>query len=141
MQPIFIDTWAWLCLRDKREVHHDKSKKIFQEYLKNKIRLFTTDYILDETFTLLFKRLSPDKANESIVMILEAIKRERLQLVRIDENRFQNTITLRTRLIDKPNISFTDLSSMVVMKEYEIDDIFTADNHFIKVGMGFNIIN
>jgi predicted nucleic acid-binding protein len=38
---------------------------------------------------------------------------------------------------DKPLISFTDLSSMVVMKELGISLVLTRDDHFNQVGMGF----
>jgi predicted nucleic acid-binding protein len=34
-------------------------------------------------------------------------------------------------------ISFTDLTSMVVMKELGIMSILTDDDHFVHVGMGF----
>jgi predicted nucleic acid-binding protein len=38
---------------------------------------------------------------------------------------------------DKPRISFTDLTSMVVMTEMGITSILTQDEHFTQVGMGF----
>ncbi len=41
------------------------------------------------------------------------------------------------RFDDKPRISFTDLTSMVVMKELGVKDIVTGDEHFEHVGMGF----
>jgi len=37
----------------------------------------------------------------------------------------------------QPKISFTDLTSMVIMKELGIKDIITGDEHFNGVGMGF----
>lgn len=43
---------------------------------------------------------------------------------------------LRHRYQDKPSISFTDLSSMVVMQELDIEWIRTEDNHFTHVGDG-----
>lgn len=40
----------------------------------------------------------------------------------------------------EPRISFTDLTSMVVMEERGITDILTEDTHFAQVGMGFRIL-
>jgi predicted nucleic acid-binding protein len=45
---------------------------------------------------------------------------------------------LRRKYSDKPRISFTDFTSMVVMSELGITDVMTEDDHFLQVGMGFN---
>ena len=42
--------------------------------------------------------------------------------------------------VDKPDISFTDLTSMVVMLALGITHIVTADAHFLKVGEGFQLL-
>lgn len=47
---------------------------------------------------------------------------------------------LRLIYLDKPDISFTDLTSMVVMLELRIEHIVTADAHFLKVGEGFQLL-
>lgn len=55
----------------------------------------------------------------------------------ITTERFKKAKELRWRFQDKPLISFTDLTSMVVMEELEISDILTEDEHFAHIGMGF----
>jgi predicted nucleic acid-binding protein len=47
---------------------------------------------------------------------------------------------LRKRLDDKPDISFTDLASMVIMQDWHIVRVFTADVHFSQVGLGFSLV-
>ena len=44
---------------------------------------------------------------------------------------------VRKRFQDKPRISFTDLTSMTIMQELDIQHVLTADAHFLQVGMGF----
>ena len=51
---IFIDTSAWIALEDKKDINHGKAIKFKQELVSLKKRLFTTNYILDETFTLMY---------------------------------------------------------------------------------------
>jgi len=52
-------------------------------------------------------------------------------------SRFEEAKVLRLRFDDKPRISFTDLTSMVVMREIGVTDVITGDEHFEHVGMGF----
>ena len=47
---------------------------------------------------------------------------------------------LRLKYLNQPQIFFTDLSSMVVMQEFTISRILTEDAHFIKVGLGFELL-
>jgi len=67
----------------------------------------------------------------------EAIRKGYLNLEWISPEIFSKAKELQFRFIDKPMISFTDLTSMVVMKEFGIKSILTDDEHFIHVGMGF----
>ncbi len=101
---------------------------------------YTTDYILDETFTLLFRRVHFKEAKHSLDIIDLAIKKGYLRLERITAERFEKTKGLRIKFRDKPRISFTDLTTMVVMTELQITDILTEDDHFTHVGMGFQKI-
>ena len=93
--------------------------------------------MLDETITLLFKRLPFTTAKGSLAMIDKAIKEGYLQIEWITPERFEKAKRLRLKYKDKPKISFTDLTSMVIMKELGIKDIISGDEHFEHVGMGF----
>ena len=93
--------------------------------------------MLDETFTLLFKRLNSVQARQSLELLDVIIAAGYVQLIWITPERFAQTKELRLKFADKPNISFTDLSSMAVMKELGLTYILTGDAHFTHVGMGF----
>ncbi|MCX5826142.1 MAG: hypothetical protein NTY86_22410 [Deltaproteobacteria bacterium] len=49
---IFIDTSAWDAIEDSRDPNHEMALA-FKDDLSNNCRLITTDYVLDETYTLL----------------------------------------------------------------------------------------
>ena len=137
---IFIDTWGWLTLRDKSEKNHREIAELFIEWISDGHLLYTTDYVLDETITLLFKRLSPFKAQESLELIFKAREEDEFQLEFVSPERFFQTCAMRKKFGDKPDISFTDLSSMVVMKELDITQILTQDGHFGHVNLGFQLV-
>lgn len=66
---LFVDTWGWLNLYDKRENQHQAVLKFFERFNAQGGITYTTDYVLDETFTLLFKRLSFYQAGQALEII------------------------------------------------------------------------
>lgn len=137
---LFIDTWGWVELRDARGARHQAMKKFYLRFRRAGGSVFTTDFVLDETLTHLFRRLPFNQADESLRFIEQAIRDGFVQLERIDAQRFEKAIALRRKYQDKPRISFTDFTSMVVMQGLGIVDVMTEDDHFTQVGMGFQKI-
>lgn len=103
-------------------------------------RIYTTDYVLDESFTLLYKRLPSAQAASFLHRIDEAIAQGYLQLEWISRARFEEAQSMRLKYQDKPDISFTDLTFMAIMQEHDISKVLTDDDHFTHVGMGFQNI-
>ena len=140
MDRLFVDTWGWLTLRDKGERRHQDIAPVFESFQQSGGALYTSDFVLDETFTLLFRRLPFAAARESMELLAASLDEGSLVSVPINAPRFKAAQQLRLRYQDKPAISFTDLTSMVVMQEFEIQKILTEDNHFTQVGLGFELI-
>ncbi len=85
----------------------------------------------------MFKRLPFKTAKESLDKLDKAIEKSYLLVEWVTSERFEKAKVLRLKYQDKPKISFTDFTSMVVMKELGLKDIITGDEHFEHVGMGF----
>ena len=134
---LFIDTWGWLTLRDRKEARHQEVKDFYSQFRSHKGIIYTSDYVLDETITLLFRRLPFKTAKGSLATIDKAIKEGYLQVEWVTPERFERAKGLRLKYQDKPKISFTDLTSMVIMKELGFKKIMTGDEHFEHVGMAF----
>jgi predicted nucleic acid-binding protein len=137
---LFIDTWGWLTLDDKGERYHQQATQAYQQVVAQSGQIYTTDYVLDETFTFFFRRLPAPRSEPSMKGLLSAFSSRNFHLIRINEERFTQTEELRSRFLGKPLISFTDLTSMVVMRELDITTILTEDAHFTHVGMGFQLL-
>jgi uncharacterized protein len=134
---LFVDTWGWVSLHNKRETRHDEVKAFYRRYRLSGAKIYTTDYVLDETLTLIFRRLPLELAKISMKSINDSIAQGYLHMVWMSPSRFEEAKVLRLRFDDKPRISFTDLTSMVVMKEIGVTEVITGDEHFEYVGMGF----
>jgi len=134
---LFIDTWGWLTLRDRDESRHKDVKEFYRQFRDQNGIIYTSDYVLGETITLLLRRLPFKTAKGSFAKIDKTIKEGYLQVEWVLPERFEKVKGLRLKYQDKPKISFTDLTSMVVMKELGVKDIITGEVHFEHVGMGF----
>jgi uncharacterized protein len=92
--------------------------------------LVSSDYVADETLTLLRLRLGLDAA-EAWWRQVDASSRlrwEYISLVRADKAR-----SLFFRYRDK-DFSFTDCTSFVVMRELRLREALTTDHHFAQAG-------
>ncbi|MEX0269166.1 type II toxin-antitoxin system VapC family toxin [Leptolyngbyaceae cyanobacterium UHCC 1019] len=69
--------------------------------------------------------------------ILRAAELGQVQISYVTPDSFVMAWELRKQFQDKPLISFTDLTSMVIMQQQNIQYVLTQDEHFIQVGMGF----
>ena len=134
---VFIDTWGWLALGHRRDARHQEVKAFYQSLREKGILCYTTDYVLDETITLLFRREVFEEAVYFMEGIFQATEERFLTVERITSERFTSAWKLRKRLQDKPKISFTDFTSMAIMEEKGIKNVLTEDEHFMQVGMGF----
>jgi len=139
-RPVFVDTWGWLALGHRRDAHHEAVKEIFRTRLPVAQGVHTSDYVLDELITLLFRRESHEEAMRFVDGVVADQVAGRVVIHRVTAERFSAALELRRQFQDKPLISFTDLSSMAIMKELGIEDVLTEDEHFLHVGMDFRRI-
>ncbi len=127
---LFVDTSAWLALNDKNDQYHNKAAVKSIEIKKHKIELITSEYIIDESITLIRYRVSHRAAvifgdsliNSNIVTIIDVT----------GENRI-NAWEMFKKYEDK-ELSFTDCISFVLMKNLKLNKTFTFDEHFKQLG-------
>lgn len=100
----------------------------------------TTDFVVGELITYLYRVVHPDRAASFIEAVLNGADSGVYRLVPLTTERFRRAWVLRRRFHDKPDISFVDFTSMTVMQELNISDVFTGDEHFRQVGLGFTLV-
>lgn len=128
---VFVDTSGFLALWDAADEHHGRAVRLQSELSRKKRQFLTTDYIVDETATLLLVRHSHAAAADFLKTALES---KSLRLEWIDSERFHAAAELFRRHEDK-EWSFTDCVSFALMHELKIEDSFTTDHHFTQAGL------
>jgi len=127
MQSIFVDTGAWYAAMVRGDRDHGAAKL----FLKNNISpLITSDYVMDETATLLLSRVGHGYAVKFLDMLQTSRK---IRLIYITPIQIAATAALFRERADK-GWSFTDCSSFVLMQEYRIQVAFAFDEHFKQAG-------
>lgn len=127
---IFIDTSAWIAIEDKKDINHTKALELKQELLASRERTITTNYVLDETYTLMLLDLGYtktvdfkhklDRLSDSNLIITVHITPE------IEQEAWETF-----ELFNKDKMwSFTDCTSRVIMEWLGIQEAFTFDRHF-----------
>jgi predicted nucleic acid-binding protein len=127
---VLVDTAGFLALWDAADEQHERAVRLQAELATGGRRFLTTDYLVDETVTLLLVRHSHAAAADFLQTITTS---ERLQLQWVSPDRFHAAAAFFARHHDK-DWSFTDCVSFTLMHELGIQDSFTTDRHFRQAG-------
>lgn len=127
---VFVDTSGWAAYFNERDVNHKKAVMVWENLKKQRADLITSDYILDETITLLKARGNANVAETGGKAILLS---RVVRIVRISEDMFEGTFRLFNKYKDQ-QFSFTDCTSFEIMKRMEIQNAFTFDSDFVIMG-------
>jgi predicted nucleic acid-binding protein len=131
---IFVDTGAFLAKYIAKDEHHSAAISQWHALEKSKERLFTTNFVLDETFTLLGRRTGYTFAAQRARAILSSAAITILRPGKYDEI---EAVKLFEKFADQ-SVSYTDCISFVLMHSNKMKRVFTFDKHYEIAG--FSII-
>jgi predicted nucleic acid-binding protein len=124
---IFVDTSAWYAVYSRRDANHTLAVSTIRMFGEP---LLTSDYVVDETLTLLRAR---GENRRAIAFGRRAIGGNLGRIVPIEDRDFSNAWDVFEKFADK-DWSFTDCTSRVVMQRLGIQRAFAFDDHFRQFG-------
>lgn len=127
---IFIDTGAFLARYIVRDQHHNSAMLKWAKLQKSNQKLFTSNFILDETITLLGRWVGEAFSFEKAHHIYRS---ELFTILRPDESDELQALEFYKKFSDK-KIGFTDCISFALMKKCKIQRVFSFDRHFKGAG-------
>ena len=124
---IFTDTGGWFSLSVQTDPQHQAA---VQWYKNNSQPLLTTDFVVDETLTLLKARGQNAKA---VTLGGQFFDGSLATIYYLTEDDIRQSWQVFTRYADK-EWSFTDCTSKVIMEKLGITEAFAFDQHFRQFG-------
>ena len=129
---IFVDTSALLALVNINDEFHRRAKDQWQLLLKNKETLFSNNYVILESISLIQRRFGMDWIGTLNAEILSLI-----EIAWVDENQHQAAWTSFLKA-NRRHLSLVDCSCFESMRRLGIENVFSFDEHFQE--QGFKVI-
>ena len=127
-KEIFIDTSAFIAIKVEDDINHKKAQQFLGVIKEKRLRLHTTNFVLDEVYTYFCKSHAVAIEMAELIMNNPLILLHRVAVE--DENK---AIEILKALKDK-DFSYTDSTSFAVMERLGIKIAFAFDDHFTQYG-------
>ena len=127
---IFLDTGAFLARYITKDQYHDPAIVSWEKIFQEGIACFTSNFVLNEVFTLLARRTTYEFAARKAQLIYGS---EKITTLRPSEADEILAIQYLKKYADQA-VSFTDCLSFVLMKKKKIRTAFSFDIHFQFAG-------
>lgn len=126
----FVDTSGFYALLVRQDDRHEAARDFLRQAAERRQRFITTDYVIDETLTLLKARGHQRLLAGFSDSVLHSTA---CRIEWTDSERFSETVTFFLKRLDH-GWSFTDCLSFRVMAELRLREALTKDSHFDAAG-------
>lgn len=127
---VFVDTSAFVALENRRDAHHQEAVREYRRLIRAGTFLVTSDYVFDETVTLLKVRAGTEIAARWGERLLASAL---FDLIVIGRETIERALTLFAGTGDQA-FGFTDCASFSIMRARGIPVAFAFDEDFRRFG-------
>jgi uncharacterized protein len=131
MRSVFVDTSAFVALRNNSETEHGQARAALEELIAAGVALFTSNYVFAETYTALMVRVGREEA-------IEWGRRFRaggaIDLVHLDRPTEERAWEILEQHADK-RWSYVDATSFALLERDGGSEAFAFDGHFNQRGL------
>jgi uncharacterized protein len=131
MKSVFVDTSAFVALRNRSEAEHEPARSALAGLIAEGAALFTSNYVFAETYTALMVRVGRGEA-------IEWGRRFRaggaIDLVHLDRPIEDRAWEILERHEDK-RWSYVDATSFALIERDGCEEALAFDAHFVQRGL------
>ncbi len=132
---VFVDTSWYKALIDANDDFHDRALSQSKTMRLEESTLITTNFIIDETLTLLRVRRDLEVALKFRDLLVDTSAITKIiRVLPQDESKAWDWFPKNWS-----KLSFTDCTSFAVMQRLDLKDVATFDDHFSRAG--FNVLS
>jgi predicted nucleic acid-binding protein len=131
MRSVFIDTSAFVALRNESEAEHERARAALATLIDDGVTLFTSNYVFAETYTALLVRLGRGEAVEWGRRFRAG---EAIELVRLEREVEDEAWEILEQHGDK-RWSYVDATSFALIDRDGGGEAFAFDAHFAQRGL------
>lgn len=133
MRPLFVDTGAWAAITDFRDANHQAALRFPAEIAGSRV-LIVTDYVINESFTLLLRNLGYGRTTAFQRSLRRLTGAGIVTCVWVTPEIAEQAWRVFERFNVDKLWAFTDCVSYAVMKQMGIVEAFAFDRHFAQIG-------
>jgi uncharacterized protein len=131
MRSVFVDTSAFVALRNESEAEHERARAALAELIDARVTLFTSNYVFAETYTALLVRVGREEAVEWGRRFRAS---EAIELVRLEPEVEDEAWKILEKHGDK-RWSYVDATSFALIERHGGEEAFALDAHFAQRGL------
>ena len=131
MRRVFVDTSAFVAARNAGEHEHEAARRAFAGLAAERATLFTSNYVVAETYTTLLMRVG---RAEAIEWGRRARAGSAIEVVRVEPAVEDEAWSILESHADK-RWSYVDATSFALIAREETDEALAFDAHFAQRGL------
>jgi uncharacterized protein len=131
LRRVFLDTGAFVALRNRAEREHEAAREALAALVADRAQLLSSNYVFSETYTALLVRAG---RQEAIRWGQRFRSGAAIELVRIDEPLEERAWAILESHADKL-WSHVDATSFALMEREGLTEAFAFDHHFAQRGL------
>jgi predicted nucleic acid-binding protein len=128
MKLVFVDTSGFYAFLDRTDPFHGEAKRLFLQAHDEKWSLFTSSYVVHESWALIQARLGWEAVEDWLSTLIPLC-----EIIWVDES-LQKLGAARARQARERRLSLTDCVSFEVMGSQGCKEAIADDEHFRKLG-------
>lgn len=136
----FLESGFFTALMVEKDDYHASALAAIDFFKANRIRLYTSNYVLQETITWLIYKAGFSVAKIFIDQFPQLEAAGLITVIWIDRLIHQETIEILQKYRDHP-FSFVDASIIAIVKHLKLDKIYTTDEMLRQTGLDVMVLS